>query len=480
MPVSISEIMSQIGEGRTISSTSNSENTSSFPTFTRMVVLDVISDPNITLLDKNKKSEWEKLGITNMGYVDILPRNTIIAKKIGEENLPMFLFPFFPSHLALPCKAGESIWAMFENQTSTENSTAFWFCKITESRLSDDVNHSHPGSVFETSHYQGSKSIVENSPFSQNGEDVWYELRNGPVKIIDGERKTSQDASILKGEPDDIFEKLITETDASKIFTYEAVPRFCKRPGDVALEGTNNTLIVLGSDRKDELKKTSFNSSSGMIDIVSGRGQTKETYGTSADTTRIKAGKSKGEKIKSELNKSPSVLEKNEGNPDFKNDRSRILVSQRTSVDKNFELDAYNKEKFSVEDDTDGDAAIVIKSDKIRLIARSDVEIIVKGFDDSKKSPAGQKRKDENEKSDKWASIVIKANGDIVMRPADKGYIKLGGDDANLAVLCEEATKLNGTVTCPAGITDTMGGIQGLAPEGGSGQGTFAKKVLLK
>lgn len=479
MPVSVSEVYTQAAEGRL--DTSSFSGISSSQAFVRMIVWDVISDPNITLTDKKKKEEWESLGITNMIYANVLPRNTIIAKKVGSEDKPMFVFPFFPSHLSLPCKPGESVWVMFENSESAKSDTAFWFCKITESRISDDVNHTHPGSVYEISHFPGSKDAAEtDDDVLESGENVWHELRNGPVNIVDGERKTSIEKVILKGEEEDVFEKLVTESDASKLMSYEPIPRFSKRPGDVVIEGTNNALIVLGSDRKDELKKTRFDDSSGSVDIVAGRGQTKETFGVSADTTKMVAGKSKGPKIKKELNKSPGVLEKKEGDPDLKNDRSRILVSQRTSVDKNFELDTYNKEKFSVEDDSDGDAAIVIKSDKIRLIARSDVEIIVKGFDDSKKSPAGQKRKDENEKSDKWASIVIKANGDIVMIPAKSGYIKLGGEDANLAVLCEKATKIDGIVTCPTGITDTMGGIQGLAPEAGTGQGTFAQKVLLK
>lgn len=473
MPVTVSDVYSQIAEGR-LDTSASPDRASPSQVFTRMIILDVVSDPNITLTDNNKKSEWESLGITNMGYADVLPRNTIIAKKVGEEGLPMFVFPFFPSHIAMPCKAGESVWVFIESDK------AFWFCKITESRFSDDINHTHSGNVFELSHTSSTFEVASDNEkgLSENGGNVWHELRNGSVNIIEGERVTSLENIILKGETEDIFEKLVTETEASKLTAYESVPRFSKRPGDVAFEGTNNALIVLGSDRKDELKKTPFDGSSGMIDIVAGRGQTKETYGTPADTTRIVAGKKKGEKIKSELNKSPSVLEAKEGNPDFKNDRSRILVSQRTSVDKNFDLESYNK-PLEISDSPDGDAAIVIKTDKIRLIARSDVEIVVKGFSEGK-SPDGQKRKDEESDIDKWSSIVIKANGDIVMKPSKKGYIKLGGEDANLAVLCENGTQTEGVVTCPGGITDTMGGIQGLSPKGGTGQGTFATKVLLK
>lgn len=439
--------------------------------FVRMIVLDVISDPNFSITKENKKEEYEGIGVSNMFYYADLPRNTIVVKSAKKQGLPMFAFPFFPSHIALPCKVGESVWVFIENDK------AFWFCKITESRLADDVNHTHCGNSFEISHDMSTTELIDadKNGTSETGENIWHELRNGYVSVTAGERVTVPETVILTGEAEDVFEKLVTETDASQLTSYESVPRFSKRPGDVALEGTNNTLIVLGSDRKDELKKTSFDGSSGMIDIVAGRGQTKKTYGTAADTTRIVAGKKKGEKIKSELNKSPSVLEADEGNPDFKNDRSRIIVSQRTSVDKNFELESYNNGKFDISDSSDGDAAIVIKTDKIRLIARADVEIIVKGFS-QEKSPDGQKRKDEEADVEKWASIVIKANGDIVMKPSKEGYIKLGSEKADLAVLCEKATKLSGVVTCPAGITDTMGGIQGL---GGPGQGQFATKVLL-
>lgn len=476
MAITRSDIYSQIAEGTLDTNTSVSAPPSQV--FVRMIVLEVISNPNVTLADKHKKEEYNDIGVTNMIFYNDIPRNTIIAKNVGYLTSPMFVFPFFPSHISLPCKVGESVW------TFVENDKAFWFCKITESRLADDVNHTHAGHALEISHNLGTIESIKDSKSeeeTETGKNIWYELRNGAVQVVDGERLTSPENNILIGEKEDIFEKLITETEASKLTVYESVPRFSKRPGDITIEGTNNTLIVLGNDRKDklEIEKTDLKSSSGMIDIVAGRGQTKETYGIAADTTRIVAGKKKGEKIKSELNKSPNVLEPKEGEPDFKNDRSRILVSQRTLVDKNFDLDSYNKKsELEISDTSDGDAAIVIKTDKIRLIARSDVEIIVKGFKSPlEKSPDGQNRKDENDDTDKWASIIIKANGDIVMTPSKEGYIKLGSEKADLAVLCEKATKLSpGIVTCPAGITDTMGGIQGL---GGPGQGQFATKVLL-
>jgi hypothetical protein len=64
--------------------------------------------------------------------------------------------------------------------------------------------------------------------------------------------------------------------------------------------------------------------------------------------------------------------------------------------------------------------------------------------------------KNESGDTKRWSSIVIKSNGDIVFTPSEEGVIKLGGEEANLAVLCEKATVAKpGLVTCPGGITDT-------------------------
>jgi hypothetical protein len=122
-----------------------------------------------------------------------------------------------------------------------------------------------------------------------------------------------------------------------------------------------------------------------------------------------------GTPLKKELNKSPSVLSPIEGDPDFRNDRSRILISQRTNVDGKFGLAEYNTAADFSSDTTGGDAAIVIKSDKVRLIARSDLEMVVTNYT-VEEIPDRLARKDEEANLDSWASIVIKSTGDIILR----------------------------------------------------------------
>lgn len=477
------------------------------PTFVKMIVLEVISDPNRELKNEARKEDLQELGVTNISLVENLPRNTIVAQRVGQDVPPMFVFPFFPSHIAMPCKPGECVWVMIEKPGAAQLEIAYWFSRVVEPHVADDVNHSHPNRSTEISMVPGSKERAEREKrgTSETGEDIWHEMRNGPVIKIGDDRVTVAEAPILAGQPENVFERLIQLTKASRHVQYESVPRFRKRPGDLVLEGSNNTLIVLGLERSGSIDMPAGISNlnnAGAIDIVVGRGQTKETSGKTASTTAIfdAKGKQKGSELKKELNKSLDMLEDREGDTDLKNDRSRIFISQKSPVDRNFGVDKYNTQRnMSVLDHPDGEPGIVIKSDKVRLIARSDVQFIVTGFDtkivdDNTKSIKDEKNVLTEGKKTRvnWASITIKSNGDIVFTPSDDGYIRLGGPDANLGVVCSDlpVDTVNGGVSGKA-LKTTMGGaFAGSVADpdgksnkralGASGQAKFANKVLIK
>ena len=466
-------------------SNSSAEGQSSF---VRVVILDVISDPNI--IDDAKLGYWEhELKVSNIHYAGVAPRNSIIARRImgtgaSASEKTMVLYPFFPPHLAFPAKAGEHVWAIFENPGAKISEIGYWMCKIVGPHFVEDVNYTHADRQFDPSFKPGTASTFEGK------DSPKYEFPNGVTQESDGERHTVGSTATLhtEKEPEKAYEKLLTESDASKITKYETVPRYRKRPADVAFEGSNNTLIVLGTDRtgpladftddpeKGKLPKPHPDDSekdegTGMIDLVAGRGQTEATRGKKVDNS-IK---------KKELGKSAKELVEKEGDPDFKTDRSRILISQKTKPDKNFKIDkavaahASSKEpKVEPIEDGDGEGSIVIKSDKIRLIARHDVVILVSGATDK---DADGNVKDPDIKPDDCASIIIRTNGDIIFTPAKEGIIKLGGDDADKAVLCfkEGAANAKGTVAAPP-MMSTMGGFLGL----GGAHGVFASKIMAK
>lgn len=503
------------------------------PTFKRMVIVDVITDPQS--VDTTKQDYWKKiLGVTNSKYINQLPRNTAIVQPVldGVTRVSklMFAFPFFPSHLALPCKPGEIVWCMVENPAAGIKDTVWWICKIQGLSVADDVNHSHFGYNFNPTFTPDTARIFENK------DKPLYSMYNGRFILDKNDNPIVIDRSqTIPSDKENVFEQLIKQTDAGRLMQHEAVPRFRKRPGDIALEGSNNTLIVLGTDRVGpagnyngigypyayptatvdptteknpqptplnnlaKLPDGDYFGKAGSIDLVAGRGTLIETGGTVVPTLGILSGKDAKrdpEGIKKEIGKSAKELKPREGDPDFKHDRSRVLIAQRTAVDKNFGLAEY-QEQFNIQD-TSANAAVVIKSDKVRIIARSDISLIVTNYEENlrynpESSAQTESFYQDNDDQKKWASITIKRNGDIIFTPSEKGYIKLGGDDADKPILCSDipvdTVKQAGDVTRggvsyakkpnPGAATAifTTGNKQVGTGEGG--QGTFAKKVLV-
>lgn len=478
---------------------------SELPNFYRFAVLETVFDP--TLVTPDKVAHWEHdLGVSNTQYAYVLPRNAIIARRVLDGNTPvaapaMFLFPFFPPALSLPCQPGEHVWVMFENQSGTKNDLGYWFCRIVEPGFVEDVNHTHAPRAGDVGFNPGVKDIFEGNTTPE------YSFRNGRTDVRDGHRYTVAESASLPGDENE-YEKIMLNSDAGKLATYEPVPRYRKRPGDIVLEGTNNALLAIGKDRTGPVAGFTTDQNgrriitglpvfddprpgSGAIDIVAGRGQTPRTGGVEVTNTL-------GFR---EIGKSSIELSPDEGDPDFLTDRSRIHVAQRTSIDLRLNIAGFNaefstgqlqghskggKDRDLVIDSVGGDGGIVIKSDKVRLIARSDLEILVTGY----------VKRDENNRivestdTDEFAAVVIKANGDIVFRPSKKGFIKLGGDDANKGILCTDqpVSEQDGVVIGPPLTTtgaDLFGGSKAGAPNNNgtalsAGQGKFAAKVLIK
>lgn len=405
------------------------------PMFLRVVVLEVISDPSA--IDETKLSFWEhELKVGNIKYASVAPRNAIIAKRVlgndaSASEKTMVLYPFFPPHIAFPAKPGEHVWAVFEQPDAKVNEIGYWMCRIVDPSFVEDVNHTHSNRQFDGSFRPGIKDTFEGTDAPK------YEFQNGAIGTKDSERYTVAGTASIDGD-EKSYERLLKDTDASKIVQYEAVPRYRKRPGDIAFEGTNNTLIVLGTDRtgpasdydvdqnKGKVPKPTNDDVStgnaGSIDIVVGRGQTDETFGNEVEN-------SLGRK---ELGKSRKELADKEGDVDLKTDSSRILVAMKTHVDKNMKLDGFNKaiKAKALEDSSSGDAAIVAKSDKVRIVGRSDIELLVTGISkvDGKGHPI------EKTGSSDWAAFIINSEGTVYAQPAKGQSFEVETDASSFKV----------------------------------------------
>ena len=451
------------------------------PIYSRMVVIDVIFDSNdITKNIEDYHALYSGMGVSNLDYLPILPKNSIVASPIGEMGAqsPMFLIPFFPPHFAMPVKPGEQIWVYFEDNTDTTK-MGYWISRINDFQHVDDVNHTHAPRLFDA-------SMLEQTAISQN-KDPEYEFRNGAVETnADDERFTQPETSYLPGG-DDAFEKLLTLTRSSKLTDYESVPRFRKRPADFALEGSNNQLISMTTDRSGpvvEYKKEGDNfiptisdsderERSGNIDIVVGRGVTSNTSGEIVENSLDRE----------ELGKALPQVTPNEGDPDWKNDKSRVVIVQKsgklidgrmnTAVDAYVESTRVNSSVAEDDDDIKFSGAAV-KSDKIRLMARSDVVIVSTNYEVDEEGNVI-----DIENVDELSSITIRPNGDIIIKPGKQGVIKLGDETADRAILCstESHGVENGEVKKPVAMISSAGGHVGT---GKGGQGSFSSKILVK
>ena len=422
-------------------------------TFRRVVVQEVIFDPSI-LDDKKTKYLVKKYGLKE-DFIKTMPANTIIGSQVVDtlaaNSECQYFFPFFSSHLMMPVKAGEHVWVFFEPGKTKEY--GFWITRIHEPRNVEDVNHTHSDRKFHTSDSVSTINKFEGktnkTPSFSNGALV---ASSSGVQSVATTASTEGDVNA--------YEKMIKETDAGKITDMEEVPRYKKRPGDLVLQGSNNALIVLGTDRTGPAAETDVDTTkgkvakgkpkkdrkgkSGTVDIVVGRGQKK----TAPETVKNSLGFS-------ETQKDITKEKPEEGNPDFENDVGRIYLSMDSNADENF-----NIQLKGVSKDKNG-AYAVIKVDNVRIIARKTIKYILQPTQDT---PEGE-----------CAGIVIK-DGNIIFVPSSSGLIKLGGEDAGMAILCQPlAVASGGTVTGPP-MVSTIG-----ATVGGAGiNGEYAKKVVAK
>lgn len=281
-----------------------------------------------------------------------MPPGSIMAKMIDneEQNDVMIFYPMF-SHLNMPVKPGEQVFILYGSAQKGDR-IGYWLTRKPADLIAEDVNYTHN----DRSNFTNNPAVARKFPdYGLTG--ISYQ------SVVDN-------SDVIKSE-----------------FQGEVVPRFYMKSSDTSLQGSNNTLIVLGSNSSLNKEKSV---GSGLIDIVVGRGQSAET----APLTTFKNSRGYDEVDKATTRSST------EGNLDLINDSSRINVSMNLNVDSDFNVNA---------GDNSGTApAVVVKSDQIRLLSRQDLKIVV-GSGSSQ------------------SSILIKNDGNIVITPG--AQIKLSSEE---------------------------------------------------
>jgi hypothetical protein len=433
--------------------------------FRRVIVVDIINDP-ASLSDEDIESLKQR--VKQDFLVTTLPRNTVIGKHVRASGRSSYdeevFYPFFSSHLSLPVKPGEHVWVFYEGDSDAREDRGFWLSRIHERRDVEDTNYTHS----DRQHFEPAKLLTaaEKINAKESSDSAYrFSFNNG---------LNTPETYSLETDSDNGYDDLYDKSRASRLGNISSVPRYTSRPEDLTIQGSHNQLINLGTKRGaiSTSQEASVGSTAnvpntgtglGAIDIVVGRGKTPQTSPSAVLNPRG-----------IETDKTIGLIENlNEGDPDFSTDAARIYLAERATVDEDFNIKLKEATvvgatlgvvETTINQSAADKSVTVVKADQIRLVVRNDIKIVLSDPDD-----------ENNERS---ASITILNNGDIIVTPGEKGVIKLGGEDADKAILMTDqpATNEEGNVTATPILT-TMGGTVGTSV---SGQGTFSTKVLIK
>lgn len=362
------------------------------PILQRAVVLDVITDPDL-LSEEDLDAIAES--VSNAELVDVMPGNSVIAQFVSNNagqgaQAAIILFPFFSSHVMLPVQPGETVYVLFEDYKETGSALGYWFTRVHTLGTVEDVNYTHLDRRFDASNNPVNYSTEERQRInsSEGASFIGPSFPNGgnteESLTLDPDKEAE-----TKIEP---FEQIKKESKAYAHSTIEPVPRWRKRSHEHVLQGSNNTLIFLGTDRAGPVEnEDDAKGEAGTIGVIAGRGR-KTTYKTETgeenpEGTAPRVIKNNREDF--ETDKAPyrrgfrRKTNPTEGNPDFVNDAAMAFVTMQSEIDRRFGI-KLNPEGSLKLPDISGDGTfnrshVVGKADHLRFVARKDIEKGVKG-----------------------------------------------------------------------------------------------------
>ena len=356
-----------------------------------------------------------------------IPRGSVVVRRVtrGADQAGSsftLCYPFFSSHIQMPVKPSEMVWVIFDRDGS---SIGYWITRVHGDETAEDTNFSH---------------------FDRNNSDSKQEVTTATKAGVATPSTGADDfpnISLAKLNDGNSYDLILSGASQSLSQTvFEPVPRYTRRPGDLVMQGSNNTTIALTTDHgwsteadPTESATPSAASSpirfSGTIDIVAGRSRWLSSGETGSRTIPpVRVNRRNFTEVSKRLADFENSLPA-EGDPDFLDDASRIYISQQTEVDYNFGALSTTPAEFSTAEppvDFSG-ASVAIKSDHLRFIARTDSDRSVNGSIRIIK---------EGVRDDDLAAIVISPDGVIQIsgkeihlgRSSADGGLEEGDSDA--------------------------------------------------
>lgn len=360
----------------------------------KALVLDVILDPfNLSAEQKKSISDFTQKNKELTGFAEMMPANTIIGRIVSNEggsqpSANIIILPWHSSHLMLPVKPGEVVNVVYDDLQNTGASMPFWQTRRHSPGTIEDVNYTHHDRIYDATHNPENFELADRAKTLVNQDGPGFPNGGGTPRS----RSIDHDDADPTTDP---YEQIKTQSTAYPLHVPEPVPRFKKKPGDLVLQGSNNTSVCLGEDRNGSISDPKNNKKfSGAIDMVAGRGRImpiadlQTPIGTAPRVVTNSRGELETDKAPHRKGFGTRKDNPNEGNPDFATDAARVLVSMQTKADEEFGLvlnkagvDAATSLNLPVltGEGTMNRAHVVAKSDHARIIARNDPTNGIKG-----------------------------------------------------------------------------------------------------
>lgn len=348
----------------------------------------------------------------NKQIADTMPINSIVAEIIGinsfvddsiQRGQVVACLPLFSSHISMPLKSGEAVWLISFQDKNSQNFNYFWISRVHGNTETEDTNFTAPIRLNTEKADGSNRAYAKTQYIEQEYNSADYPRFDNFIQMPD-----STKYFILKSASNQ--EREIERLVRKNNIILEPVPRYFKNEDELALQGSNNTLIALktfdgynsNSDTRrnqnisySNLSKTNT-ANDGFIDIVAGRSRhnelpkssdffnindankfsetyTKTSFRTCYPTIVNSLGKFENNKNFEGFTEE-TLLNNNEGSPDFKHDASRICLSENRNIDSAFGISSrlYNSLNIQIPQENNL-STIAIKSDSIRIIARQNV-----------------------------------------------------------------------------------------------------------
>ena len=229
----------------------------------------------------------------------------------------------------------------------------------------------------------GDGDLVDELVEDQFKLEVQLEKVNGVIdslkEMIDGITDFISDPQVLKIINDNL-ENIVKYSGIHHNDTYEIKTNFNKADCETVISSRNNSYIVLGRDRDGGIasgKGGTGGTGCGSIDLIAGLAGP-----TPIDTVF-------GQEILTDKS--------------FKNDAARIYISQRSSVDFQFEIPIFLTKLGAGGvnlDNSDDKSAVALKADCVRVIARENIKLVTfhKGLNSQNKKSKVMKTENQNRK----------------------------------------------------------------------------------